>query len=93
MKRKFIIDVDTGSDDAFAIMLALHQTDVDVLAITCVVGNTTVDDVCRNTLRVLDICSKPDVSIYIYIYVGVGVCVRQRERKRKRERECGNRNG
>ena len=61
-KRKFIIDVDTGVDDAQAIMLALSRPEVEVLGITCVSGNVDVDNVCRNTLRVLQACEKQDVS-------------------------------
>ncbi|XP_041349599.1 inosine-uridine preferring nucleoside hydrolase-like [Gigantopelta aegis] len=64
MRRKLIIDVDTGSDDALAIMLALQQPDVDVLAITCVFGNSNIDNVCKNTLRVLDLCCKSDIPVY-----------------------------
>jgi inosine-uridine nucleoside N-ribohydrolase len=62
MVMKLIIDVDTGTDDAKAIMVALGQPDVEVLAITCVNGNVRINDVCRNTLRVLQACDRLDVS-------------------------------
>ena len=58
-----MIDVDTGVDDAQAIMLALSSPDIEVMAITCVAGNVVIDKVCRNTLKVLKICGRLDVSI------------------------------
>ncbi len=56
--RKMVIDFDAGVDDAIALMLALHSPDIHLLAITCVAGNTTVDNVCVNTARVLQLCGK-----------------------------------
>ena len=54
---KLIIDVDTGIDDAQAIMMALSANSrAEVLAITCVDGNTILENVCTNTLRVLEAC-------------------------------------
>lgn len=63
-KRKFIIDCDTGVDDAFALMLALSRDDVDVVAITCVNGNTTLDQVAVNVMKVLEVCQRTDVPVY-----------------------------
>ncbi|XP_064619029.1 nucleoside hydrolase-like isoform X2 [Lineus longissimus] len=64
MVMKLIIDVDTGTDDALAIMVALAQSDVEVLAITCVHGNVRVNEGCRNTLRVLQTCDRLDIPVY-----------------------------
>ena len=41
--RKLLIDTDCGVDDAAAILLALQSKDVEVVAITCVCGNTSLD--------------------------------------------------
>ena len=38
-QKKFIIDADTGSDDAVAILMALRDPRVDVLGVTVVSGN------------------------------------------------------
>ena len=62
MGSKVIIDVDTGVDDAQALMMAASQDDVDILAVTCVTGNVHVDQVITNTLRVLRVCDRLDVS-------------------------------
>ena len=62
MVMKVIVDVDTGIDDATALLLLLSRDDVEVLAITCVSGNVDVDKVCINTLRVLKVCGRTNVS-------------------------------
>lgn len=61
--KKLIIDVDTGVDDAQAIMVALTAPNVEVLAITCCHGNTPLENVLKNTLRVLKVCNRLDVSL------------------------------
>ncbi|MEJ7727450.1 MAG: nucleoside hydrolase, partial [Actinomycetes bacterium] len=58
-----VLDVDTGVDDALAILLALRSPAVDVRAITCVAGNADVDQVVANTLTVLDAASAPDIPV------------------------------
>ena len=57
--RKVIIDCDTGIDDALALLLALRSPELDVLGITCVNGNVTLDKVVNNTLKVVDHSGKP----------------------------------
>lgn len=53
--RNLIFDVDTGHDDAIAILMALaHPEKVRVLGITTVAGNQTVEKVTDNTLKLLD---------------------------------------
>ncbi|XP_039998264.1 probable uridine nucleosidase 2 isoform X4 [Xiphias gladius] len=64
MKKKLIIDVDTGVDDAQAIMVALAAPSVEILGITCCHGNTTLDHACKNTLRVLKVCNRLDIPVY-----------------------------
>ena len=51
MAPTVILDVDTGVDDALAILYATRHPDVRVLGITCVDGNTNLAQVCRNTLQ------------------------------------------
>ena len=58
-----ILDVDTGVDDACALLLAALHPDVELRAVTCVGGNAGVDDVVRNTVKVLDIAGRPDVPV------------------------------
>ncbi|XP_071368163.1 inosine-uridine preferring nucleoside hydrolase-like [Centroberyx affinis] len=64
MKRKLVIDVDAGVDDAQAIMVALAAPNVEVLGITCCHGNTPLDNVCKNALRILKVCKRLDIPVY-----------------------------
>lgn len=52
MPRKVIIDCDPGHDDALAIMLAHGDPEVELLAITTVAGNQTLDKTTLNARRV-----------------------------------------
>ena len=52
--RPVILDVDTGVDDALAVLLAVRHPALDVRAITCTGGNAPLAQVVTNTLRVLD---------------------------------------
>lgn len=58
-----ILDVDTGVDDALAILLACRAPELTVRAITCVAGNAEVDQVVVNTLKVLDAVGAPDIPV------------------------------
>ena len=49
-KKKVILDCDPGHDDAFAIMLAVQH--LDVLGITTIGGNCTLENVTKNALKV-----------------------------------------
>lgn len=63
MTKKIILDVDTGSDDAVALMAALLSDELEVLAACSVAGNKTIDKTTENTLRVIQAMEK-DVPVY-----------------------------
>lgn len=52
--KKVILDVDTGTDDAIAIMAAVKSKELDVLGITTVNGNRGIEYTTENTLRVVE---------------------------------------
>ena len=62
-RKKVILDVDTGSDDAVAIMLAIRSEELEILGITVTWGNRPVDNCVENTLRVLDLMGR-DIPVY-----------------------------
>ncbi|WP_025745765.1 nucleoside hydrolase [Kallotenue papyrolyticum] len=62
-RRLFVIDTDTASDDAVALMMALRAPDVEVVAITTVAGNVNVEQATRNALTVVERCGA-DVPVY-----------------------------
>ncbi|XP_070565977.1 nucleoside hydrolase-like [Ptychodera flava] len=61
---QMLIDCDAGNDDAEAIAIALTQPDVEVVGITCVNGNTNVDNVCRNVLRLLKVYDREEIPVF-----------------------------
>ncbi|HEV7956421.1 MAG TPA: nucleoside hydrolase [Marisediminicola sp.] len=52
MPTKIILDCDPGHDDAIALLLAHGSPDIDLLAVTTVMGNQTLDKVTRNALSI-----------------------------------------
>lgn len=67
MKKLLLVDVDCGVDDAQAIMMALASPNVEVLGITCCYGNSILENICKNVLRVLHICNKLEVICSCWI--------------------------
>jgi pyrimidine-specific ribonucleoside hydrolase len=61
--KPVILDVDTGLDDACALLLAARHPELDLRAVTCAGGNVGLDDVVRNTLTVLEAAGRPDVPV------------------------------
>ncbi|WNM28999.1 nucleoside hydrolase [Streptomyces sp. Li-HN-5-11] len=58
-----IIDCDTGVDDALALLFAVRHPGLDLRAVSCVAGNTHVDQVVRNTLTVLEQAGAPAIPV------------------------------
>ena len=56
--RKIIIDTDTATDDAIAIIMALKNNDFDVKAITTIAGNVDLDLATNNALYTCELCEK-----------------------------------
>ncbi|MBA2783683.1 MAG: nucleoside hydrolase [Rubrobacteraceae bacterium] len=61
--KPVILDVDPGHDDAVALMLACGHPDLDLLAVTTVAGNVTIEKTTRNALRVLSLVGCTDVPV------------------------------
>jgi purine nucleosidase len=62
--RDFLIDTDTASDDAVAILMALAAPDVRVLGLTTVAGNVGVEQATRNALLTAEIAGV-DVPVFV----------------------------
>ncbi|MET3803738.1 pyrimidine-specific ribonucleoside hydrolase [Nakamurella sp. UYEF19] len=58
-----IMDVDTGIDDAMSLLFAVRHPGIELRAVTCVAGNTGVDQVAANTRYVLDAAGAPDIPV------------------------------
>lgn len=59
--RKFIIDTDTGADDASALILAAKSPDVEIVGVTVLAGNVDLEQAAKNALASLEIagCDAP----------------------------------
>jgi purine nucleosidase len=57
------VDVDTGVDDALALVYLLASPDADVVGIASTGGNVAVDQVCENNLGLLELCRITGVPV------------------------------
>jgi inosine-uridine nucleoside N-ribohydrolase len=63
MPKPVIIDCDPGHDDAMALMLAVASPELDLMAVTTVAGNQTLERVTANAIRVLDVVDAHDIPV------------------------------
>ncbi|MGH3010119.1 MAG: nucleoside hydrolase, partial [Gaiellaceae bacterium] len=63
MSTKIVMDCDPGHDDAMAILLALASPELELLGVTTVAGNQTLDKTTRNALIALEIAGRGDVPV------------------------------
>ena len=63
MATPILIDCDPGHDDAIALLLALASPELDVLGVTTVAGNQTLEKTTANALRVLEFAGRDDVVV------------------------------
>ena len=63
MPTPVIIDCDPGHDDAMALLLALASPELEVVAVTTVAGNASLEKVTKNALKVLDVAGRADIPV------------------------------
>eukprot|EP01086_Lenisia_limosa_P015022 TRINITY_DN4702_c0_g1_i2.p1 TRINITY_DN4702_c0_g1~~TRINITY_DN4702_c0_g1_i2.p1 ORF type:complete len:322 (+),score=68.23 TRINITY_DN4702_c0_g1_i2:56-1021(+) len=63
-KTRVVIDTDCGVDDAVALFLALFSPNIEVVGITCVNGNTTLDNVVANVRTLLAAWGKSHIPVF-----------------------------
>lgn len=59
--KKLLLDVDTGIDDAIALLLAAKES--ELVGVTTVNGNTSLDNATANTLKVLSLIGREDIPV------------------------------
>lgn len=62
-RTPIILDCDPGHDDAIALLLTLASPELELLGVTTVHGNQTLEKTTANALRVLDLAGRPDVTV------------------------------
>ena len=63
--KRVIIDCDPGIDDAAAILMALASPELEVVALTTIFGNSSVEVCTANARRVLAAASRSDIPVYM----------------------------
>lgn len=64
-KRKIIIDTDPGQDDAIAILMAFASPEqLEVLGITTVAGNVSLEQTSKNALKVCELAGKHNARVF-----------------------------
>ena len=63
-RRSIVIDTDTASDDAIALVLAVREPSVDVRAVTVVAGNVPLELAVRNAIVTLDLAGGADIAVH-----------------------------
>ncbi|MET0939214.1 MAG: nucleoside hydrolase [Gaiellaceae bacterium] len=63
MTERIILDCDPGHDDAIAILLALASREVELLGITTVQGNQTLEKTTANAIRILEFSGRTDIAV------------------------------
>ena len=63
MTTPILIDCDPGHDDAIAILLALASPEVELIGVTAVAGNQTLEKTTRNALVTLEIGGRGDIPV------------------------------
>lgn len=64
MTTKMILDCDPGHDDAIAILLALGSPQIDLLGITTIGGNHSLEKVTFNARAVCELAGRPEVPVH-----------------------------
>ena len=62
-RTRLVIDTDPGVDDAVAILLALASPEIDVVALTTVAGNVSLEKTTLNARRLLELAGRHDVIV------------------------------
>lgn len=63
-KKKMILDLDTGVDDALALAYAVADPEVDLIGIVASYGNNLLDVCAENSLKLLELLGQTDVPVY-----------------------------
>jgi inosine-uridine nucleoside N-ribohydrolase len=65
MATPIILDTDPGHDDAIALLLALASPEVEVLGVTPVSGNQTLEKTTTNALKILEFVERTDIPVHV----------------------------
>jgi inosine-uridine nucleoside N-ribohydrolase len=64
MATPIVLDTDPGHDDAIALLLALASPELELLGVTTVAGNQTLDKTTTNALKVLEVAGRAEIPVH-----------------------------
>ena len=76
LAEPLIIDVDTGIDDAFALLYACAHDEAQILGVSTVVGNVSLAAATRNTRAVLALAGRADIPVWPGAATAISIAVR-----------------
>ena len=76
MSEPFVIDVDTGIDDALALLYACAHEEAQILGVSTVVGNVPLSPATRNTRAVLRLAGRGDIPVWPGAATALSISVR-----------------
>ena len=65
MATQIILDTDPGHDDAIALLLALASPELEVVGVTTVSGNQTLEKTTANALKILEFVDRTDIPVHV----------------------------
>jgi inosine-uridine nucleoside N-ribohydrolase len=71
-----VIDVDTGIDDAFALLYACAHDEAQILGVSTVVGNVSLAAATRNTRAVLALAGRGDIPVWPGAATAISIAVK-----------------
>ncbi|CAJ1507947.1 nucleoside hydrolase [[Mycobacterium] burgundiense] len=72
-------DLDTGVDDAMALVYLLASPEAELVGIASTAGNVSAQQVCENNLALLELCGRPDVPVSLGAAVPLSIPLRTAE--------------
>ncbi|RDI55609.1 nucleoside hydrolase [Nocardia mexicana] len=79
MRQKIITDVDTGIDDALALLYLLASPEAEIVGIASTAGNVPAPQVAANNLALLDLCRAPDIEVALGVESPLAIPLRTTE--------------
>jgi purine nucleosidase len=76
LAEPLVLDVDTGIDDAFALLYACAHDEAQILGVSTVVGNVSLAAATRNTRAVLALAGRTDVPVWPGAATAISIAVR-----------------
>jgi purine nucleosidase len=76
LAEPLVLDVDTGIDDAFALLYACAHNEAQILGVSTVVGNVSLAAATRNTRAVMALAGRPNIPVWPGAETAISIAMR-----------------